>query len=100
MDPRLLLGVLLHMPEDEEINMTKWGITIDMDIVKALSKMPQLKSLKASYNTLTPEAAREFSMSKLQQLYLDNCGMNDTVCVIDDQLIHTLPPVGGFEAQI
>ena len=55
MDPRLLPGVL--------------------------SKMPQLTSLNASYNKLTPEAAREFSMSQLQELQLYSCGINDTVCV-------------------
>ena len=81
MDPRLLPGVLLHMPQDKEINMTECEITIDVDIVKALSKMPQLKSLKASRNKLTPEAAREFSLSQLQQLELCKCGINDNVCV-------------------
>ena len=81
MDPRLLPGVLLHMPEDEEIHIEGWGIIIDVDIFKALSRMPQLKSLKASCNKLTPETAREFSMSKLQQLFLSDCGINDTVCV-------------------
>ena len=43
--------------------------------------MPQLKSQKGSFNTLTPEAAREFSMSQLQELELSRCGINDTVCV-------------------
>ena len=81
MDPRLLPGILLHMPEDKNIDMTGCEITIDVDIVRALSKMPQLKSLKASYNELTPEAAQEFSMSQLQQLYLCECGISSTVCV-------------------
>ena len=80
-DPRLLPGVLLHMPEDKNIDMTGCEITIDVDIVKALSKMPQLKSPKASFNKLTPEAAKEFSMSQLQQLELSNCGINDIVCL-------------------
>ena len=81
MDPRLVPGVLLHMPEEKEINMILWEIYIDVDIVRALSKMPQLESLKAPYNKLTPEAAREFSMSQLQELNLSYCGINDTVCV-------------------
>ena len=81
MDPKLLSGVLLHMPEDKKIDMTGWGITIDVDIVRALSKMPQLKSLNASHIRLTPEAAREFSLSKLQQLVLSRCDINYTVCV-------------------
>ena len=80
-DPRLLPEVLLHMPEDKEIDMTEFSITVDVDIVTALSEMPQLKSLKASCNKLTSEAAREFSMSQLQHLELSNCGINDTVCV-------------------
>ena len=80
-DPRLLPGVLLHMPKDKEIDMTECGITIDVDIVKALSKMPKLKSLNALFNNLTPKAAREFSMSQLQMLDLSYCGINDTVCV-------------------
>ena len=81
MDPRLLPRVLIHISEEERVDMTGWEITIDVDIVKALSKMPQLKSLNASCNTLTPEAAKEFSMSQLQQLYLCGCGINDNVCV-------------------
>ena len=81
MDPRLLPGILQHIPEDKEVDMTGWKITVDVDIVKALSKMPQLKSLKGSFNTLTPEAAREFSMPQLQQLYLSKCDISDTVCV-------------------
>ena len=81
MDPRLLPGILLHMSEDKKIDMTGFRITIDVDIVKALSKIPQLKALDASNNKLTPEAAREFSMTKLQQLGISYYGINDTVCV-------------------
>ena len=81
MNPGLLPGVLLHMPKEKEIGMSGWGITIDVDIVRALSKMPQLKSLKASCNKFTPEAAREFSVSQLQEINLFRCGINDTVCV-------------------
>ena len=80
MDPRLLPGVLAHMSEDKKIDMTGWSITIDVDIVKALSNM-QLKSLHASGNELKPEAASEFSMTKLQHLDISNCGISDTVCV-------------------
>ena len=80
MDPRLLAGVLAHMSEDKKIDMTGWNITIDVDIVKALSNM-QLKSLHASGNELKPEAASEFSMTKLQHLDISNCGISDTVCV-------------------
>ena len=82
MNPGLLPGVLLHMPKEKEIGMSGWGITIDVDIVRALSKMPQLKSLKASCNKLTPEAASEFSLSQLQELNLFRCGINDTVCML------------------
>ena len=81
LDPSLLNRVLLHMPEDKEIDITGWEIAIDVYIVKTLSKMPQLKSLKGSNNKLTPEAAREFSMSQLQELNLSKCGINETVCV-------------------
>ena len=81
MDPRLLPGVLLHMSEDKEIDMTECGVTIDVNIVKALSKMPQINSLNASNNIFTPEAAQEFSMSHLQQLYLSKCDVSDKACV-------------------
>ena len=81
MDPTLLPEVLICMPKNKRINMTRWRIAIDVDIVKALSKMPELKSLKASFNKLIPKAAQEFSMSQLQQLYLSDCGIIDTVCV-------------------
>ena len=81
MDPRLLPRVLLHLSKDEEIDMTRCYIPIDVDIVRALSKLPQLKSLKASYNKLIPKAAGEFSIPQLQQLYLHECGLSDNVCV-------------------
>ena len=75
-DPRLLPGILLHMSEDKEIDITGWGITINVDIVKVLSKMPKLKSLKVSRDKLTPKAAGEFSMSHLEL----NFQISDTVC--------------------
>ena len=78
--PTLLDGVLVHMHKDEEIDITGWETNINADIVRALSEMPQLKSLKASNNKLTPEAAREFSLSQLQHLELSRCGINDNVC--------------------
>ena len=61
MDHRLLPGVLLQMPNGKEIDMTGWEITIDVDVVRALSNMHQLKSLKASRNELTPGAARSIT---------------------------------------
>ena len=80
MDPRLLPGVLIHMPQAAEIDMTGWEITIDADIVKALSKMPQLKLLKVSDKKLTPDTAIQH-LEHLQQPELSNCGINDTICV-------------------
>ena len=43
--------------------------------------MSKLKSLKASCNKLTPEAATGFSLSQLQEQDLSRCGISDTVCV-------------------
>ena len=50
-------------------------------MVKALSNMPRLKSPHALNNEQTPESASKLTMSKLQQLDLSYCGINDTVCV-------------------
>ena len=83
-DQRLIPGVLLHEPEKEYIDMIEGYNTIDADIVKALSKMPKLKLLRAFCNDLTEEAAREFSMSQLQVLELtgkSDCDISDNVSV-------------------
>ena len=83
-DQRLIPGVLLHMPKKEFIDMIEYHNTIDADIVKALSKMPELKSLSAFCDDLTEAAAREFSMSQLQALQLIDTGESD--CDVSDNV--------------
>ena len=82
-----LLGkVLKYMKEQEKIDIYRWGITLDVDIVKALSDMVYLKSLLLSYNTLTPPACKCLSQSvrslpQLEVLYLGRCDISNDDCV-------------------
>ena len=90
MEAELLGKVLKYMKQLEEIDIgayfNRWGITIDVDIVKALSNMVYLKSLSASYNTLTPSACKCLvqsvrSLPQLQVLYLTGCYISNDDCV-------------------
>ena len=82
-----LLGkVLKYMKKQEKIDIYEWGITIDVDIVKALSNMVDLKSLGLTCNTLTPSASKFLSQSvrslpQLEKLYLGGCGISNDDCV-------------------
>ena len=86
MEARLLVKVLKYMKKQEEINIYEWGITIDVDIVKALSNMVYLKYLMLSYNTLTPSACKCLlnsvkSLPQLEEVYLGYCGISNDDCV-------------------
>ena len=82
-----LLGkVLKYMKTQERINIGEWGITIDIDIVKALSNVVYLKSLELSFNTLTPSACKSLSNSvrslpQLEYLWLCVCDISNDNCV-------------------
>ena len=82
----LLRKVLKYMKKQEEINIYDWGITIDVDIVKALSNMVDLKELWLSGNTLTPSTCKCLSQSvrslpQLEYLYLGRCDISNDDCV-------------------
>ena len=86
MEIGLLGKVLKYMKLQEGIYLYKWGITIDVDIVKALSNMVYLKSLDVSFNTLTPSACKCLSESvrslpQLVYLYLYSCDISNDDCV-------------------
>ena len=86
MEAGLLGKVLKYMKTQERIDIHRWGITIDVDIVKALSNMVYLKSLRLSDNTLTPSACKYLSQSvrslpQLEGLYLSECDISNDDCV-------------------
>ena len=86
MEAGLLGKVLKYMKKQEKINIYRWGITIDVDIVKALSNMVYLKSLRLSFNTLTPSGSKWLSQSvrslpQLEELSLDRCDISNDDCV-------------------
>ena len=82
-----LLGkVLKYMKLQEAIDIDRWWITIDVDIVKTLSNMVYLKSLVLSGNTLTPSACKCLSQSvrslpQLVWLNLGGCDISNDDCV-------------------
>ena len=82
-----LLGeVLKYMKKQEEIYIYRWRITIDVDIVKALSNMVHLKFLNLSLNTLTPPACKCLvqsvrSLPQLEDLGLIRCDISNDDCV-------------------
>ena len=82
----LLEKVLTYMKKQEKIGIGGWGITIDVDIVKASSNMVYLKFLWFLGNTLTPSACKCLSKSvrslpQLQGLNLNRCGISNDDCV-------------------
>ena len=85
-DARWFCEVFTHMKEQEEIYIYQYGITIDVDIVKAVSNMTCLKSIVASCNTLTPSANIALpqavrSLTQLEMLYLGGSIKSNDVCV-------------------
>ena len=92
MEAGLLGKVLKYMKKQEEINIYDWGIAIDVDIVKALSNMVYLKSLRLSFNILTPSACKCLSNSvrslpQLEYLYLYRCDISNDDC---EDLVYSL----------
>ena len=103
MKPYLLSRILLHMTKQEKINIDDWGITVDEDIVRALSKVSKLQTLiinfgyYSSNNKLTSRASSELphtvsSMPHLQVLWLDKCNIsNDVMVALTDSLYKHCP---------
>ena len=91
MKPYLLSRILLYMTKQERIEIGGWGITVDEDIVRALSKLSNLQILIINYyvynnNNLTSRAPYELphtvsSMPHLQKLHLDYCDISNDVMV-------------------
>ena len=83
------------MEKQEKINIDGLRITVNVDIVSALSALSKLQtliinrksySINAIYNTLTARAAAQLpqmvsKISQLQDLYMNNCGINNDVMV-------------------
>ena len=102
MNPYLLSRILSYMKKQERINIDGWGITVDEDFVRALSKLSKLQTLIIndgyySNNKLTPRASSELphtvsSMPHLQILYLDDCNIsNDVMVALTDSLYKHCP---------
>ena len=100
MKPYLLSRILLYMTKQERIDIDRWGITVDEDIVRALSKLSNLQTLIISAwlkNKLTPRASSELphtvrSTPRLQVLYLDDCNIsNDVMVDLTDSLYKHCP---------
>ena len=101
MEPYLLSRLLTHMKNQENINIRYWQITINVDTVRAMSKLSKLKSFIVNRykrrNILTAQAAAELPntiscMHQLQVLHLGNCGIgNDAVVALTDSLSKHCP---------
>ena len=101
MEPYLLSRILLYMTKQERIDIDGWGITVDEDIVRGMSKLSKLQTLIINYgynsNKLTSRAPSELphtvsSMPHLKVLYLDNCSIsNDVVVALTDSLYKHCP---------
>ena len=103
MEPYLLSRILSYMTRQERVNIEAWGITVDEDIVRALSKLSKLQTLIINIggyrnnNELTPRASSEIphtvsSMPHLQDLHLYNCNIsNDAMVALTDSLCKHCP---------
>ena len=101
MEPYLLSRILTYMTKQEKIDICGWGITVDEDIVRSLSKLSKLQTLIINnynnYNKLTSRASSELphtvsSMPHLQVLCLDNCNIsNDVIVALTDSLYKHCP---------
>ena len=111
MKPYLLSKILSHMTKQETININGWGITVDENIVRALSKLSKLRLLiinsytpfgykRLHYsrnNKLTSRAASELphtvsSMPHLQLICLDHFNIsNDVIVALTDSLYKHCP---------
>ena len=111
MEPYLLSRILLYMTKQEKIDIHGWRITVDEDIVRALSYLSKLQTLsintyhtytyysfsKYENNKLTSIAAPELphtvsSMSHLEVLGLDDCNIsNDVIVALTDSLYKHCP---------
>ena len=102
MKPYLLSRILLYMTKQEKIDIDRWGITVDEDIVRSLSKLSKLQTLIINYyyggnNKLTSRASSELpytvsSMPHLRLLYLYNCDIsNDVMVALTDSLYKHCP---------
>ena len=86
MEPYLLPRILTYMTNQKEMSIDGWGITVDEDIVKAMSKLTKLQTLIINHdhnnNKLTSEALSELPktiglMPHLRVFGLDNCDINN-----------------------
>ena len=102
MESYLLSRILSYMTKQEKIDIGGRGITVDEDIVRALSKLTKLQTLRINYvynssNKLTPRAASELphtvsSIPHLQVLRLSYCDIsNDTMVALTDSLYKHCP---------
>ena len=108
MEPYFLSRILLYMTQQEKIDIAGWGITVDEDIVRALSKLSKLQTLIINMyhlllvhnyynNKLTSRVSSELpntvsSMPHLQVLHLDNCDIsNDVMVALTDSLYKHCP---------
>ena len=102
MKPYLLSRILSYSTKQEKINIDRWGITVDEDIVRALSKLSKLQTLIISTllynnNELTPRAVSELphtvsSMPHLRVLHLEYCYIsNDVMVALTDSLYKHCP---------
>ena len=99
MKPDLLSRVLTYMTRQQEIDLNEWEITVDVNIVRAMSKLSKLKTINIIYPTgkLTNQAAAEFphtvsSMPDLLSLRLFGCDIsNDVAVAVTDSLSKHCP---------
>ena len=105
MKPYLLSRILLYMTKQEMIDIHGWGITVDEDIVRSLSKLSKLQTLVINYyggNKLTPRASSELphtvsSMPHLQVLILGYCNIsNDVMLALTNSLYKHCPLLEGL----
>ena len=88
MKPDMLSRLLTYIKQQKKINIIRWEITVDVNIVRAMSKLTKLTQMNIIHSTgkLTNQAAAEIPhtvsfMPHLLGLQLVGCDISNEVAV-------------------
>ena len=101
MEPYLVSRILPYVTKQDKIDISRWGITVDVDLVRSFSQLSKMKTLiinccydrSENNNTVTSRAAAELPytvrlLPQLLMLDLLDCGISDEIGVALTESLH------------